>query len=173
MLQLGDHGSEPDFDAAALARWMDHVELSGAGAELSWEKVPGGTQNEIFEIRRGDLRCALRRPPRHAPPGRAEGILREWRVLSALRSTEVPHAQGIAQCSDVSVMGTPFYLMEFIDGWSPIVTRGWPHPFDDSVDSRRTSRTRSSAASASWQRLIGGRTVSATLGAPRAFTIDK
>jgi aminoglycoside phosphotransferase (APT) family kinase protein len=126
-----------DLDVIALGRWMDEQDLPGKGAELNWDMVVGGTQNEIFDVRRGDFRCALRRPPKNAPEGRGSGILREWRIVAALDGTEVPHAEGIAVCRDPSVIGMPFYLMQFIDGWSPIVTRGWIPPFDQNLDARR------------------------------------
>ena len=61
---------------------------------------------------------ALRRPPRNVPKGRNETMLREYRVLAALRDTDVPHTRALAACDDPSVIGACFYLMEFVDGWS-------------------------------------------------------
>ena len=53
--------------------------------------ISGGTQNEIYEIRRGDLHGALRIPPPTRPADRDDGILREWRIIEALDGTDVPH----------------------------------------------------------------------------------
>jgi aminoglycoside phosphotransferase (APT) family kinase protein len=41
-------------------------------------------------------------------------------------------------CTDASVLGRPFYLMGFVDGWSPmdLVDRKWPAPFDDDLEAR-------------------------------------
>jgi aminoglycoside phosphotransferase (APT) family kinase protein len=50
-------------DPEALARWMDARGLPGAGSPVAARFVSGGASNEIFEIRRGDVRMALRRPP--------------------------------------------------------------------------------------------------------------
>jgi aminoglycoside phosphotransferase (APT) family kinase protein len=126
------------IDAEALGRWMDAQGLPGEGLPVTFEFISGGSQNEIFEIRRGDaLRCALRRPPKNPPPGRDEGILREWRIIDALTGTDVPHTEAIAVCTDTSVLGCTFYLMGYVDGWSPMNTNGWPSPFDTDLDARR------------------------------------
>ena len=104
------------IDVARLARWMDAAELPGQGAPLEHRFIAGGSQNEIYEIRRGELHAALRIPPPTAPQGRDEGILREWRIIDALRDTDVPHTPAIAACPDTSVLGRAFYLMGFVDG---------------------------------------------------------
>ena len=67
--------------------------------------ISGGTQNEIYEIRRGDLHCVMRIPPPAAPADRDKGILREWRIIEALDGTDVPHTAAIAVCTDPSRAG--------------------------------------------------------------------
>src|SRR5262249_33085959 len=84
-----------------------------------------------------DVRLALRRPPRKVPKGRNETMLREFRVLDALRDTDVPHTHVYGACDDTDVLGAAFYVMEFVDGWSPMNTNGWPAPFDADVDARQ------------------------------------
>jgi aminoglycoside phosphotransferase (APT) family kinase protein len=108
------------LDVERLARWLDARELPGAGAPTEVRLLSGGSQNEIYEVCRGDARMVLRKPPLHAVPSRDDGIRREWRILAALRGTDVPHAEAIAACDDASVLGRPFYLMGFVDGWSPM-----------------------------------------------------
>jgi aminoglycoside phosphotransferase (APT) family kinase protein len=112
-----------------LARWMDEQGLPGKGEPVEHRFLSGGTQNEIYEIRRADQRTAIRIPPPAAPADRDEGILREWRILQALDGTDVPHPRAIAVCPDASVLGRPFYLMGFVDGWSPMGRSSWPEPF--------------------------------------------
>jgi aminoglycoside phosphotransferase (APT) family kinase protein len=124
---------EPD----RLARWMDARNLPGAGLPLEAHFVTGGASNELFEIRRGDARMALRRPPRKVPKGRNETMLREYRVLAALKDTDVPHTRVLAACDDVDVIGAAFYVMEFVDGWSCMSTDGWPAPFDTDLEARK------------------------------------
>jgi len=125
------------IDDARLAAWMDARGLPGKGAPLEHRFISGGSQNEIYEIRRGELHCALRMPPPTAPAARDEGILREWRIIDALEGTDVPHTPAVAMCEDGAVLGRPFYLMGFVDGWSPMSVNGWPAPFDADVAARR------------------------------------
>jgi aminoglycoside phosphotransferase (APT) family kinase protein len=79
----------------------------GAGAPLEHRYISGGSQNEIYELRRGDLHCAMRIPPPSAPAPRDEGILREWRIIEALDGTDVPCPSAVAVCTDPCVLGRP------------------------------------------------------------------
>jgi aminoglycoside phosphotransferase (APT) family kinase protein len=132
-----DATGEVLIDHDRLAAWMDGAGVPGAGEPLETRLITGGSQNETFEIRRGGLHCALRRPPRNPPPGRDEGIVREWRIIAALDGTDVPHTEAIAVCDDPSVLGGAFYLMGFVDGWSPVGADAFPPPFDDDPEARR------------------------------------
>jgi len=125
------------IDLPRLARWMDDAGLAGQGEPVEHRFVSGGTQNDIYEIRRGELHCAMRIPPPSAPAGRDQGILREWRIIQALDGTDVPHPEAMAVCPDTSILGRPFYLMGFVDGWSPTDQRGWPAPFDTDLEARQ------------------------------------
>ncbi|HKY13456.1 MAG TPA: phosphotransferase family protein [Microthrixaceae bacterium] len=127
----------PTIDATALGAWMDAEGLPGSGAP-SLAFVSGGSQNEIYDVRRGDdFRAALRIPPTTAPESRDDGILREWRIIDALRGTDVPHTPAVAVCTDHSVLGRTFYLMGFVDGWSPVTQGDWPEPFHSDLDQRQ------------------------------------
>ncbi|MHB8329890.1 MAG: acyl-CoA dehydrogenase, partial [Acidimicrobiales bacterium] len=66
-------------DEERLARFMDDRDLPGSGCDLEAIFITGGASNELFEIRRGEHRMALRRPPRVVPEGRDETMLREYR----------------------------------------------------------------------------------------------
>lgn len=136
-----------DFDR--LASWMDDQGLPGKGEPIKHRFLSGGSQNEIYELRRGDEVCVIRIPPPEAPAPRDEGILREWRIISALEGTDVPHTPAVAMCDDQSVLGRTFYLMGLVDGWSPMnmgrdeepkpgemANRAWPPPFDTDVEAR-------------------------------------
>jgi aminoglycoside phosphotransferase (APT) family kinase protein len=125
------------INPTALAGWMDEQPLPGRGEPVEARFISGGASNEIFEIKRGDARMALRRPPLKVPEGRNETMLREYRVLKALAGTDVPHTRVLAACEDTSINGACFYLMDFVDGWSCMNLDGWPAPFDADLDARK------------------------------------
>lgn len=132
------------IDLEKLARWMDDEGLPGKGEPLEHRYISGGSQNEIYELRRGDLHCAMRIPPASAPADRDNGIFREWRIIDALTGTDVPHTEAVAVCTDKDVLGRTFYLMGFVEGWSPMGletapdgTRPWPAPFDADLEARK------------------------------------
>ncbi len=121
---------------ARLGAWMDTQDLPGRGEPVTSTFISGGASNEIFEIRRGDFCAVLRRPPRVVPKGRNQTMMREYRVLHALNGTDVPHPEAYAACDDDQVMGSSFYLMSRVDGWSPMNMDGWPEPFDTDLEAR-------------------------------------
>lgn len=125
-----------DFDR--LAAWMDTKGL-GAGAPLEPKFLSGGTQNEIYLLTRGDYQCVIRIPPAKAPADRDNGIVREWRIIEALDGTDVPHTAAVGLCTDPTVLGRTFYLMGFVDGWSPMnmTDRKWPEPFNSDLELRQ------------------------------------
>jgi aminoglycoside phosphotransferase (APT) family kinase protein len=126
------------IDIGRLETWMDEVGLPGKGEPIEPRYLTGGSQNEIYEIRRGELHGAVRIPPPTAPDSRDAGILREWRIIEALDGTEVPHTAALGMCADQSVLGRSFYMMGFVDGWSPMSLDGqWPAPFDHDLDARK------------------------------------
>ena len=88
-----------------LTTWLDGNGLGEPGSPIEVNFVSGGTQNEIYEIRREGLHGALRIPPPEAPESRDAGILREWRIIEALGGTDVPHTRAIAVCEDPAVLG--------------------------------------------------------------------
>jgi aminoglycoside phosphotransferase (APT) family kinase protein len=130
---------------ARLAAWMDSAGL-GAGP-LTSRYISGGSQNEIYEITRGDdFRAVLRIPPAKANAERDAGIVREYTIIEGLDGTDVPHTEAVGLCEDTSVLGRTFYLMGFIDGWSPMglepapgttSPRLWPEPFNSDLEARR------------------------------------
>src|SRR5262245_16168246 len=122
-------------DVERLARWMDAHGLPGEGEKASARFVSGGASNEIFEIQRGSARMALRRPPRVVPKGRNETMLREARVLAALAGSDVPHARLLAVCEDTGVLGACFYVMDWVEGWTPLGPL--PEPFVSDLEAKR------------------------------------
>jgi len=134
----GPAGLEGICDLERLAAWMDGNGLPGSGEPIEAQLVSGGASNVIVDMRRGGHHMVLRRPPRKVPPGRNESMMREYRVLAALNGTDVPHPEALGVCADESVLGAMFYVMGYIDGWSPMsYGRTWPPPFDSDLEARR------------------------------------
>lgn len=74
---------------------------------------------------------------RKKPPGKllsktAHRVDREFRIIHALEDTDVPVPRTLCLCEDDSVVGTPFYIMSFLDG--RFVTE--PHFPDVSAEER-------------------------------------
>lgn len=89
--------------------------LPGEGA-FKIERHVAGHSNETFFLSRGDKNWVLRRPPLAVYLPTAHDVLREYRVLSALKDTDVRVPQVALSCDDDSVLGAPFYVMEKVEG---------------------------------------------------------
>jgi aminoglycoside phosphotransferase (APT) family kinase protein len=104
----------PLVDARALTGFLDD-KLPGEGP-FEVERHKAGHSNETFFIRRSGHEWVLRRPPLGAFLPTAHDVMREYRVLSALRDTPVRTPEPLVACDDDSVIGAPFYVMERVDG---------------------------------------------------------
>ena len=105
------------FDIDALQAYMlEHVE--GFSGELTIEQFKGGQSNPTFKLSAGDQRYVLRTKPGPAAKllSSAHAIDREFRVMDALNKSGFPAARQYALCTDESVIGREFYIMEFVDG---------------------------------------------------------
>jgi len=109
------------FDVAALERYMA-AHVPGFRGPLEVEQFKGGQSNPTFLLRAGDRSYVMRRKP----PGKllpsAHAVDREYRVITALAATDVPVPHTYALCTDESVIGAMFYVMEHVEGrvlWDP------------------------------------------------------
>ena len=99
----------------ALGRWM--ASTLGGGVAATLTPLSGGSSGSVLKIERDGQTLVLRTtswPPR---PDSRKALEREARLLKALDSTAVPHPRFVAWCDDESVIGAPFLLIGFIDGW--------------------------------------------------------
>src|SRR5437870_4098858 len=117
----------PLVDSARLGAWLDREGLA-PGAELAVERITTGHSNEVFRVTRGDDVWVLRRPPRTPLSPTAHDMAREFRVLQAFSGADVPVPAPVALCTDVEVIGAPFYLMDPVDG--VVVREKMPAPLD-------------------------------------------
>lgn len=102
-----------------LARLRDHLDRRRPGlfrGPLTAELLAGGKSNLTFLLSDGSSRWVLRRPPVGHLLATAHDMVREYRVISALKSSQVPVPRTLLLCDDAAVLGAHFYLMEFVEG---------------------------------------------------------
>ncbi|MEN0652820.1 MULTISPECIES: phosphotransferase [Hyphobacterium] len=111
------------FDEAGLDRWM-RANVDGFAGPLSVSQFKGGQSNPTYRIDAGGKSYVLRRkPPGNLLPS-AHAVDREFRVMSALGTTGFPVPRMHGLCEDRDVIGTEFYVMDFVDGrifWDPFL----------------------------------------------------
>jgi aminoglycoside phosphotransferase (APT) family kinase protein len=96
-------------------------DFSGA---LSAEKFAGGQSNPTFKLSAGDRKFVLRRKPPGQLLASAHAVDREFRVIAALQDTDVPVPGAVALCKEDEIIGSMFYLMEYLEGrvfWDPVL----------------------------------------------------
>ena len=128
-------GADPTVVGPYLAgalgdeRWRSvDVELIAAGmSNLTYVVTPQGGSADDAVI--------LRRPPTGAVLATAHDMAREHRVISALGRTPVPVPRTLHLCTDESVLGAPFYVMERVAGIH--VVREFPPGYADRPEDRR------------------------------------
>ncbi|MCB0974367.1 MAG: phosphotransferase family protein [Actinobacteria bacterium] len=115
--------------ASAWQRNLDGLDLDQAGSEigemlgadgsdLTARLIAGGRSNLTYGLTDGTNKWVLRRQPLGHVLPTAHDMAREFRVINALAPTEVPVPHAITLVEDASVIGSPFYLMDFVDGRS-------------------------------------------------------
>ena len=92
------------------------TQIEGFGAIQECTKFAGGQSNPTFMLRTETSKYVLRRKPPGVLLKSAHAVDREYRVMTALAATAVPVPKVFALCDDDGVIGSMFYVMEFIDG---------------------------------------------------------
>lgn len=106
--------ASPDFEPARLQAFLD--DHFGGSGEMRVERIGGGQSNPTYFLDHGARRMVLRKQPSGPILKGAHAVDREFRVLSALAGTDVPVPRPILYHAEPDVLGTPFYLMERLDG---------------------------------------------------------
>src|SRR5919201_1283335 len=106
----------------------------GSGSIRASRIGEGGGSNFTFLLERDDGRFVLRRPPRPPLPPSAHDMVREARLQLALAPHGVRLPTIRAVCEDESVLGVPFYVMDYLDGH--VITSELP-PGLESAGARR------------------------------------
>jgi len=103
------------FDVAALEAWMrDHVE--GFQGPLDVQQFRGGQSNPTFRVSSPSGSYVMRRKPAGKLLPSAHAVEREYRVMTALARSDVPVPKTYGLCEDEGVIGSTFFVMEFVDG---------------------------------------------------------
>ncbi|HUH93371.1 MAG TPA: phosphotransferase [Casimicrobiaceae bacterium] len=108
-------------DADRLEAYLSD-RVRGFRGPVAIEQFRGGQSNPTYRLTAGGTRYVLRRKP----PGKllpsAHAVDREYRVMTALAGSDVPVPRTFCLCQDDSVIGTAFYVMDYVDGrvfWDP------------------------------------------------------
>ncbi|HMF89797.1 MAG TPA: phosphotransferase family protein [Candidatus Angelobacter sp.] len=123
---LEDHAgrvrSGEELDLTRLEPYLRN-QFPGVAGELRVEQFPSGHSNLTYSIALGDKEMVLRRPPFGSKVKSAHDMGREYRVLEKLHAA-YPAPRPLLYCSDESLIGAPFYVMERVHGI--IVRRNLP-----------------------------------------------
>lgn len=111
-----------EFDVAMLEQYLQQY-LPGFEAPLRARQFPGGQSNPTYRLDGPHYSYVLRRKPPGVLLPSAHAVDREYRVMHALATyTEFPVAKPLLLCEDPSVIGTAFFVMQYVDGrifWDP------------------------------------------------------
>jgi aminoglycoside phosphotransferase (APT) family kinase protein len=103
------------FNEASLERWMT-ANVEGYAGPLEVRQFKGGQSNPTYQLVTPNAAYVLRRKP----PGKllpsAHAVDREFRLINALHPTGFPVARPFGLCTDDSVIGTMFYVMDMVEG---------------------------------------------------------
>ena len=109
-----DTGTELDFDPQKLQGFLNTK--FGPSDVFAVDRISGGQSNPTYFLTYGDQEMVLRKQPNGPILRGAHAVDREFRVQRALYPTAAPIARPILYHDDANVIGTPFYLMERIEG---------------------------------------------------------
>src|SRR5512145_668900 len=103
------------LDEAALDTWLC-ANVEGYAGPLTINQFKGGQSNPTYLLVTPARKYVLRKKPGGKLLPSAHAVDREFRVISALHPTGFPVAQPYGLCTDESVIGTMFYVMDNVDG---------------------------------------------------------
>ncbi len=112
---LGEVRAAHRLDEAALHAWLS-ANVVGYQGPLSVRQFTGGASNPTYLLTAGEARYVLRKKPPGQLLASAHQVDREYRVMKALGGVGFPVPAMRALCEDDSVIGTSFYVMDFLEG---------------------------------------------------------
>ncbi|MEV7732780.1 phosphotransferase family protein [Streptomyces sp. NPDC088921] len=106
----------PGLDLDRLRGLLDRERPGLVHGPLTGRLIEGGRSNLTYAVSDGTSKWVVRRPPLGHVLATAHDMKREHRVISALHATDVPVPNPVLLCEDEEVLGSPFYVMEFVEG---------------------------------------------------------
>ncbi|KAH7371120.1 kinase-like domain-containing protein [Pyrenochaeta sp. MPI-SDFR-AT-0127] len=105
------------IDTLALSRYIQQ-NVPSIELPFKLKQFNHGQSNPTYEITSlsGEKFVLRKKPPGKLVSKSAHRVEKEFEVLTALAQTDVPVPKTFAYCEDEAVLGTPFYIMEFLDG---------------------------------------------------------
>ncbi len=113
---------EDAFDVEAVSAWLrEHAEVfrDDLAGTPEVRQFPGGASNLTYLLQYADRDLILRRPPAGVKAAGAHDMGREFTIQAALAPLFPYVARMVGLCTDPSVLGSDFYVMERIDGVIP------------------------------------------------------
>ena len=104
------------IDVTAVTAWLaEHI--AHIRAPFTWTLLAGGHSNLTYRVTDADgVDVVLRRPPLGHVLATAHDMAREHRAIAALGPVGIPVPTAYALCTDVTVNGAPFYVMDCVEG---------------------------------------------------------
>lgn len=108
----------PQFIPSDIKKLTQYLEnhIKNFEGPMTLEKFPGGQSNPTFKVTATSGVYVLRRQPEGKLLKSAHAVDREYKVLSALKNTDVPVAKVYHLCKDTAILGSMFYVMEYCQG---------------------------------------------------------
>jgi aminoglycoside phosphotransferase (APT) family kinase protein len=114
----GDVRDEDAFDVEAVRSWLAAQGHPLTG-DVAVRQFAGGASNLTYSLRTEHDDLILRRPPTGHKARGAHDMAREYRIQAGLADVFPLVPEMVALCEDASVIGTPFYVMQRVDGIIP------------------------------------------------------
>ncbi|WP_082358883.1 phosphotransferase family protein [Bosea sp. AAP35] len=117
-MSAGSASIAPEFDTARLDAFLRGALPGRASGAMTLERISGGQSNPTFFLSYAEAgtRLVLRKKPPGPLLPSAHAVDREYRILKALAGSAVPVPPVVLLHGQDDVVGTPFYLMERLDG---------------------------------------------------------
>jgi aminoglycoside phosphotransferase (APT) family kinase protein len=103
------------LDEAKLAEWMS-ANVAGFEGPVEALKFAGGQSNPTYRLNAKSGSYVLRRKPLGVLLPSAHAVDREYKVIAGLHPTGFPVAKPYGLCTDDSVIGSWFYIMDMVEG---------------------------------------------------------